>query len=200
MAITVQGCGTLSVDECQSPDWYAIGHQDGLQGRTPRPVSDYFRACARQDAAIQIATYKQGRDDGLRRFCRPRNGFSLGLQGARYNSACPVDAEPDFLAAYEQGKEIFEAELQIRRLEEILQVNTSELENLTATLKQKKSEVVAYDTLPERRISLLEEMHDLQQTLALVVTEIRGIEAALEQEDRHLQALRNKTVVGVNRR
>ena len=192
LAVSLQGCGTLLRNECKSLDWYAIGHQDGLQGLMPRPVSDYYRACARQDATVQIAAYKQGHNQGLRQFCRLRNGFSLGLQGAHYNGNCPVDAEGEFLSAYEQGKAIFESELQIRRLEEILQVNQSEFENLIVSLKEKKTEIVAKDIRPERRASLLEEMHELQQTLALVVTEIKGIEVALEEEYRHLQELRQK--------
>jgi len=191
ITVSLQGCGTLSRDECQSADWYTIGYQDGLQGRVSRSVAaEHHEACARRDVAAQVAGYSEGRADGLKQFCSPRNGFGLGLQGARYNGVCLADAELEFLTAYEQGKEIFESELQIRRLGEILQVNTSELQNLTVSVQQKEIELVAHDTMPKRRAVLLSEMSDLQETVAMVETEISGIEVALEKESRHLQNLR----------
>ena len=50
--------------------------------------------------------------------------------------------------------------------------------------------MAAHDTASKRRAVLLEEMSDLQETVAMVETEISGIEAALEEENRHLQNLR----------
>ena len=191
ITISLQGCGTLSPDECQTADWYTMGYQDGLQGRVSRPVEDHHKACAKHDVAVQIARYTQGRDDGLKQFCSPRNGFRLGSEGAHYNGVCPAGAEQGFLPAYEQGKENYDAELQIRRLGEILQVNTSELQNLTASIQRKELEMVAYDTTPKRRALLLLELQDLQEMMAMVETEIKGIDAALEEEDRHLQNLRD---------
>ena len=193
IAVSLQGCSTLSRDECQTMDWYTIGYQDGLQGRVSRPVADHHKACAKRDAAVQIARYSQGRDDGLKQFCSPDNGFRLGSKGANYNGVCLAGAEQEFLPAYEQGKENYDTEMQIRRLGEILQVNTSELRNLTASVQRKELEMVAYDTTPKRRADLLLEMRDLQETVAMVETEINGIEAALEEENRHLQNLREGT-------
>jgi hypothetical protein len=193
ITVSLQGCATVSRDECQTGDGYTIGYQDGLQGRVSRPVAEHHKACASGDIAARIAGYTQGRDDGLKQFCSPGNGFRLGLKGAHYNGACLADAEQEFLPAYEQGKEVFDSERQIRRLGEILQVNTSELHNLTVSVRQKELEMVAYDTTPKRRADLLSEMRDLQETVAMVETEINGIEAALAEENRHLQNLREGT-------
>ena len=183
----------MSRDECQSADWYTIGYQDGLQGRVSRPVAEHHEACARRDVAAQVVRYTEGRADGLKQFCSPRNGFRLGLEGVHYSGACPAGAEQEFLPAYAQGKEIFESELQIRRLGEILRVNTSELRNLTVSVQQKEVEMLAQDTTPKRRADLISEMSDLQETVVMVETEIRGIEAALDEESRHLQNLRGST-------
>jgi len=189
---SLQGCGSLPRDECQTADWYTIGYQDGLHGRSE---ADLQAVCAERDRATQTARYTQGRDDGLKRFCSPRNGFRLGLEGAKYNnSACLTGAEQAFLPAYEQGKEIFDSELQIRRLREILQVNTSELRNLAVSVQQKEAEIAAQDTAPKRRADLLLEMSDLQETVAMVENEINGIEAALEDESRRLQNFRGRSV------
>jgi hypothetical protein len=40
---------------------------------------------------------------------------------------------------------------------------------------------------------------DLQETVAMVETEISGIEAALEEESRRLQNLRGSSVIGDSR-
>jgi hypothetical protein len=191
--VSLQGCATRPRDECQTADWYTVGYQDGLQGRASRPVADHRKACAKRDVAVQLARYSQGRGEGLKQFCSPRNGFRLGLKGAQYEGVCPEGADQDFLSAYKQGKEIFESELQIRRLGEILQVNISELHNLNGSVQQKEVEMVAHDTTPKRRAVLLSEMRDLQETVAMVETEISGIEAALEEENRQLQNLRGGT-------
>ena len=188
--VSLQGCGTLSPDECQTMDGYSVGLQDGLQGRTARPVEDFHKACAKpHDVTAQIAEYGRGRGQGLKQFCSARNGFQLGSKGVHYNGVCPGDAQQEFLAAYKQGKEIFDSELQIRRLAEILHVNRSQLRTLTATAQRKEAEIAAHDTASKRRAVLLAEMSDLQQTVAMVETEISGIEAALEEENRHLQNL-----------
>jgi hypothetical protein len=191
VTLSLPGCGTLSPDECQSADWYSSGYQDGLQGRVSRPVAENPpKACAKRDVPAQTAAYTRGHEDGLKQFCSFHNGFRLGLKGAHYNGACLADLEPEFLTAYQQGKEIFDAKLQIRRLGEILQVNRSELRNLTASAQQKEAEMTAHHTAPKRRAVLLAEMSDLQATVAMVETEISGIEAALEEENRRLQTLR----------
>ena len=188
--VSLQGCGTLSPDECQTMDGYTVGLQDGLQGRTARPVEDFHKACAKpHDVTAQIAEYGRGRGQGLKQFCSARIGFQLGSKGVHYNGVCPGDAQQEFLAAYRQGKEIFDSELQIRRLAEILHVNRSQLRTLTATAQRKEAEMAAHDTASKRRAVLLAEMSDLQQTVAMVETEISGIEAALEEENRHLQNL-----------
>jgi hypothetical protein len=190
VTISLQGCGTLSPDECQTADWYTTGYQDGLQGRVSRSVAEHHESCAKRDVAARVASYSQGRDHGLKQFCSPRNGFRLGLEGLPYNGVCPAGAEREFLPAYGQGKEIFDAELQVRRLGEILRVNTSERRNLAVSVQQKEVELAAPDTTPKRRADLLLEMSDLQATVAMVETEISGIEAALAEESRQLQNLR----------
>lgn len=190
VAVSLQGCATLFQDECQKLDWYKIGYEDGLLGHIPRSVAEHHEACAGRDVTAELSRYTEGRDHGLQQFCSPANGFRLGLEGAHYNGACQVAAEQKFLPAYEQGKQILDSQVQIRRLQEILQVNTSELDNLTATVQQKEVEFVAHDTTPKRRALLLLEMRDLRETVTMVKKEINGIETALEEEDRHLQALR----------
>jgi hypothetical protein len=171
-------------------DWYAIGYQDGLQGHAPRSDLQQGNACSSSEAMSPLASYARGRSEGLKRFCQPDKGFELGLRGDPYNGVCRTGAEQAFLPAYERGKAIFESELQISRLGEILQVNVSELEKLSTSLRHKALELRAQGTASRRDAASLVEIRDLQETVAMVKTEITGIEAAIEAEQSHLRALR----------
>jgi hypothetical protein len=39
------------------------------------------------------------------RYCTPDHAFQLGGRGKPYYGTCPKDREPEFLAAYERGKQ-----------------------------------------------------------------------------------------------
>jgi ribosomal protein L29 len=191
VAATLQGCASPPQEPCRSVDWYGIGYQDGLQGHPPRSVVAEGEACSSSEAMSPLASYTRGRSEGLKRFCQPDNGFELGLTGGPYNGVCGREAEQAFLSAYERGKAIVESELQIRRLGEILQVNVSELEKLSTSLRQKVLELRAQATASQRDPAMLVEVRDLQETVAMVRTEITGIEAAIQAEQSHLHALRH---------
>jgi len=60
------GCGAFGTADC-GPDWYAIGHRDGILGAYPQ--SDlYARRC---DAPVDAARYRDGWQDGFRRRPNP---------------------------------------------------------------------------------------------------------------------------------
>jgi hypothetical protein len=198
VAATLQGCASPSREPCSTVDWQGVGYQDGLQGRAPRSVVAQGEACSSSEAMSPLASYTRGRSEGLKRFCQPDNGFELGLTGDSYNGVCPPEEEQAFLAAYERGKAIVESESQIRRLGEILQVNVSELDKLTSSLRQKVLELRAQATASRHDAAMLVEVRDLQETVAMVRTEITGIETAIQAERRHLQALRQGAPGGLH--
>ena len=191
IVLSLHGCATPSRESCQATAWYDAGYHDGLEGRVSRSVAAQSEACASSGASSPRAMYDQGRDEGLKHFCTPRVGLGLGMEGTHYEGVCPADAEQDFLLAYERGRAILASQLQVRRLKEILQVNTSELQNLTVSVQQKETELLSLATGQTRRGVLLLEVSDLRATLAMVEEEISGIEMALEEENRRLEKLSN---------
>jgi hypothetical protein len=190
LTATLQGCASLPRDECKAADWYDMGYQDGLRGRPGRPAAELNADCGNRDPMSPMAVYAQGHVEGLKRFCDPDRGFELGVTGVPYSGICMTEAKSSFAPAYERGRAIFETQLQVRRLAEILQVNTAEREKLATSVKQKQLQLGALEATSAQAIQLLLEMRDLQDTVAMVETEIDGIEAAIEDEKRHLQALR----------
>jgi hypothetical protein len=51
--------------------------------------------------------YEQGRIQGLREFCNPKNGYFLGSHGYLYNGQCRGDAEPGFLNVLDLGRKLY---------------------------------------------------------------------------------------------
>lgn len=186
----LQGCASLSQDECRSADWYSIGYEDGLRGHTPVRIADHRKACASHGVAPDLARYNEGRDAGLSWYCEPRNGFRLGVKGQAYAGACPASAEAAFLDAWSAGKEIHESEYQVRRLDRILGVNREQLDSLVHDRKLTETELVRRGTTWPRRAELLLELKELEETRVMVENEIGEIEAAIAQERAHLLTLR----------
>jgi chromosome segregation ATPase len=131
-----------------------------------------------------------GRDAGLAEYCQPHSGFRLGIEGRPYQGACGGAGEAEFLRAYQQGKQIHEAEAQIRRLDAILAINESERASLGERIGQKHTELGQRASRGEADAALRAELHELEETAALVAAEIDAIEAALREQHTELALLR----------
>lgn len=91
----VGGCASLNESECRSADWRTIGYEDGALGESAARIGKHRQACASHGIAPNLAAYQQGREEGLRQFCRPQNGFRLGEQGVPYRGICPHTLNPN---------------------------------------------------------------------------------------------------------
>ena len=47
MAIVVQGCASMSGQECMVADWQAIGYEDGVRGASGDRIGNHRKACAK---------------------------------------------------------------------------------------------------------------------------------------------------------
>ena len=99
--LAATGCATLNESEWRNADWRTIGFEDGARGASASRIGEHREACAGHDIAPDLTAYRQGRDEGLRQYCRVQNGFRLGEQGKAYTGVCPEDVESAFQAAYE---------------------------------------------------------------------------------------------------
>ena len=108
LAFLVTGCASLSKEECSRANWDALGYRDGSRGKLASRFNAYQKECAEHGFDADFALYKDGHQRGLNEvFCKPRNGYRLGLRGEGYNNVCPSSLEQEFLPAYHYGRDIY---------------------------------------------------------------------------------------------
>lgn len=103
--IFLNGCATLSKEDCLRGDWFAIGKADGEEGRRPDYVDLHAQACAEHKVRPDLVAYQRGRSEGLNLYCIPHNGFELGREVKAYDGVCPANLQEEFLKAYVAGVE-----------------------------------------------------------------------------------------------
>ncbi|NNF15171.1 MAG: DUF2799 domain-containing protein [Gammaproteobacteria bacterium] len=106
-AIGLQGCATMSADECSTADWRALGYQDGSGGETLVKANKRNEACAKHGYVMNRVAYDKGRHNGLGFYCTPHTGYALGERGEAYNGVCEYHNEETFLDAHNRGLELF---------------------------------------------------------------------------------------------
>jgi len=102
--VALSGCATLSENQCRMQDWYGVGMDDGLQGYRSDRMTSHQKACAEYGVMVDRGAYLKGYKEGLRQFCIPANGYTLGRQGKSYYGVCTGPEAKDFQDAYNQGK------------------------------------------------------------------------------------------------
>jgi hypothetical protein len=103
--IFLNGCATLSKEDCLRGDWFAIGKADGKEGRRPDYVDLHAKACTEHKVRPDLVAYQRGRAEGLNLYCIPHNGFELGRKVETYEGICPANLQEEFLKAYVAGVE-----------------------------------------------------------------------------------------------
>jgi len=162
-ALILQGCASMSKNECLTADWYAIGYESGIRGQRETQISEHRKACAEHGVTPDLARYLQGREAGLQSFCEPRNGYRLGRAGTGYAGVCPPGLEADFLQAYSAGRELYGMQQTINRLGRHIKAKQAELKTLNEDIADKQGELIAAGTTPSQRALLLTQMLELQE-------------------------------------
>ena len=63
-ALLAGGCASMDKPQCVNANWYAIGMEDGAQGRTLQRLGDHRRACAEHGVQPDAERYAAGRNEG----------------------------------------------------------------------------------------------------------------------------------------
>lgn len=117
MLVALSACSTMSEKECLSADWYKIGYEDGKTGQQADRLERIAQDCGKVKVVPDQSQYLSGRIDGLRQYCTPENGFSLGKAGHSFNNVCSLQSVSAFEASYYAGKRIHEARERVEQLE-----------------------------------------------------------------------------------
>jgi len=184
------GCATLNKNECLYANWKAIGLEDGAKGRNLSYLSRHRKACAKHGVIPDATLYMSGYEIGLMQFCTPERGFTLGLGGAGYSGICPDELERDFLFAYQQGYEIYQAERQVKKIVDWLLDQENYLADLHAEIKETRAHIISDKTPKKERAKLLKDLDLLKNEIAETRDEIHRLKRHKRAAIDHLNLLR----------
>ena len=151
----MQGCATLSKEECQVADWHMIGYEDGFRGFATQRISKHREACAKHGIAPDFEGYMAGHREGVRQYCVPARGFSLGRNGKRYNGVCPADLENAFLVAFDDGRTVYHLQKEINQLQQDVRQARHEQETLIQDIEANEALIISDETSPNLRRELI---------------------------------------------
>ena len=109
----LQGCASLSREECELGDWENVGKEDALSGFASSRFKEHVKACKRHKVRPSVQDYAKGYEVGRTHYCTTSNAFRVGRNGYRYEGICPISLAPDFEAAYGLGRAIHDKETAI---------------------------------------------------------------------------------------
>lgn len=117
---SMAGCATLggglTPTQCQQSNWQTIGYQDGLLGRSQDYIQKHIKQCAKANTTPNQQQWRQGREEGLKRYCTPLRAYQLGREGYDYNDVCPQSMTLDLLKAHDEGYLNYQREQRLNQL------------------------------------------------------------------------------------
>jgi hypothetical protein len=153
--LIVQGCASMSGQECMVADWQAIGYEDGVRGASGDRIGNHRRACAEHGVTPDLKAYQAGREAGLREFCTPENGYNLGLRGGSYAGVCPADLDIDFFAAYTDGKRLHNLRAAVNQVENEIRSKEHRIDDIEDEIAKAGLRLISETSTSEERASLL---------------------------------------------
>jgi hypothetical protein len=171
----LSGCATMTADECVMSDWHTIGFEDGARGYTADKLGSHRKACAKHGVAPDFEAYQAGREQGLRQYCQPSRGFSLGSGGARYTGVCPATMEPDFVDAYNTGRQLYTLRSRVSSATNQISARKRELDHANGRIRSVEAQLISTDTPVEDRVLLLADLKGLSERTGQLDAEIVGL-------------------------
>jgi hypothetical protein len=108
LPIVFYGCATMDASECMTADWQAIGYEDGSRGSTASRFGQHRKACSKHGMRANFPNYKKGYDIGVRSYCTPERGYSLGKKNKAPPQICPNDLIASVRHGYDLGYDLYQ--------------------------------------------------------------------------------------------
>jgi hypothetical protein len=192
-AMTVLGgcsSATLSKDECRTVDWRTIGYEDGVAGRSGERIGDHRRACAEHGVSPDLAAYRAGREEGLREYCQPHNGYRAGVTGMPYYDSCPSELAPAFVAAYESGRELYVRERRVSDADSAIAYRRREVARLESRIADRTLTVIDGEATPEARADAVLDTKHVAERIGRLKSEITQLERDRARYQQELETYR----------
>lgn len=186
----LSGCSSMSADECVATDWRTVGYEDGVNGYSGDRVGKYRKACGKHGVAPDLSAYQRGRDEGLREFCKPMNGFRIGSNGRGYAGVCPASLEGPFLSAYESGRHLYSLRARVDDTAREIEALYDESARLDAGIANAAARILDRDITTEQRAQLLVDSKQMAERKGEIRERIPRLESDLEAYRRELDSYR----------
>lgn len=170
LALLLGACASMSEKECLSANWKDQGYRDGRNGQPLTRVEDHREACSKVGIMPDTQQYLAGRAVGILEYCTPANALQEGRRGRGYRNACPMHLERDFLAYYELGYQVYQAEQRVDSLNRDMQRTQRALDTEKSDGKRRelRRELRRLDSrLSEARRDLYDEERRIKQASSL---------------------------------
>lgn len=175
--VALAGCAGMSEQACLTSDWRTVGFEDGTLGRSVGTIGSYRQQCADHGVAPDLDAYRAGHSEGVQVYCRAGHGFDVGRSGAAYQGVCPADLEPEFVAAYNTGRHLYELESALQRVVGRIASDRRAQDNIKQELASIATSMVSDETTAEQRVKLVTRSADLGQRYGELTAEIESLEA-----------------------
>jgi hypothetical protein len=176
IALATSGCSTMSKSECLAVDWRTVGYEDGVAGYSGDRIAQHRKACAKYGVQTDLNQYQAGREQGLREYCKPANGYRLGSRGGSYGGVCPADMEGGFVGAFEAGHQLYTLGARVSEAKSQLAAKRRELERVEHGIAENAAAAISGDTSKEERKDAVVDTAALAERAGRLKAEIRQLE------------------------
>ena len=190
MTAVLAGCSSMSENECMATDWRMVGYEDGVVGYSGNRIGKYRKACGEHGISPDLAQYQAGRDQGLREFCKPVNGFRAGARGHGYNGVCPAEFDSAFMSAYESGRQLYTLRSRVNSTANEIDSMKDELERIDKDLVSTGARVLDPTITHEQRAQYLVSSKQMAERKGTIKTRIPQLESELITYQRELEDYR----------
>lgn len=197
IALALGGCASMNESECRAVDWRMIGYEDGVAGHAGDRVAVHRKACAKHGVVPDFERYQLGRQEGLREYCQPANGFRVGARGAQYQGVCPADLEAGFAAAHRSGARLHLLESRLAQADRALHASLRELDTLEDLMLQNSLVIVSSESTAEERAQALLDTRRMAEDSGRLKAEIDQLESDRLVFEQDLEAYRATLADGV---
>jgi hypothetical protein len=184
------GCNSMSERECLSTDWRTVGYEDGVNGYAGDRIGRYRNACSEHGVTPDLGLYQSGREEGLREFCKPANGFRVGARGAGYNGVCPADLDESFADAYQSGRQLYVLRSRVGSAQSELYSMRAELDQIDRDLVSVGTKIVDPTLTKEERAQLVVDTKHMAERKGEIKARIPQVEGELAVYQRELDDYR----------
>lgn len=185
LLLALGGCAGMDSEECRTADWRAIGYEDGVQGQSAAYFGTRRKACAGHGVTADFDAYLAGRAQGVAHFCRPQNGYHLGVQGQPYAGVCPAELEPSFVSAHADGYGLYERAATLERIRKRLYHSRERARSIEHRLAESTALLMAPDLVTGERAALVVDLKQLSEeriNLARYIDQLEHDYAAAEHD------------------